>query len=177
MSRELASPQLANLIAARVSPEEFERRVTAPLTDGEAEEIGELIGWFSRRYPTAKDRLAYARGKMRQYARGGAPAAAVSVDYLGAARSLARAHRAADPSTEAVLLDADPEAREIRLLEVTGAAPRGGRLEAVGFAARPDLGIPFTLAVLLLNPEDWAAVRAGELALPAPWRVERLQAL
>jgi hypothetical protein len=176
VSREYASPLLANLIASRLSPEEFERRTTAPLTDGEADEIAELIGWFSRRYPTAKERLAYARGKMRQYARGGAPAA-VSRDYLDAARSLARAHRAADPRTQAVLLDPDPDRKEIRLLEVTGAAPRAAQLDAVGFAARPDLGIPFTLTLLLLNPEDWAAVTAAQLALPAPWSVERLQAL
>jgi hypothetical protein len=176
MSREFASPQLANLIASRLSSEEFERRVTTPLTDGEAEEIAELIGWFSRRYPTAKERLAYARRKTRQYAQGGAPDAA-SFDYLDAARSLARAHRAADPRTQAVLLDPDPEAREIRLLEVTGAAPKSAQLDAVGFAARPDLGIPFTLAVLLLSPEDWTAVTEGRLALPAPWRVDRLQAL
>jgi hypothetical protein len=176
MSREFASPQLANLIASRLSPEEFERRITAPLTDGETEEIAELIGWFSRRYPTAKERLAYARRKMRQYAQGGAPAEA-SFDYLDAARSLARAHRAADPRTQAVLLDPDPEGREIRLLEVTGAAPEGGQLDAVGFAARPDLGIPFTLSVLLLSPADWTAVTEARLVLPEPWRVGRLQAL
>jgi hypothetical protein len=176
MSREYAAPELANLIALRLSPEDFDRRVATPLMDGETDEIAELIEWFSRRYPTAKERLAYARRKMRQYAQGGAPAA-LSLDYLDAARRLAQAHRTAEPRTQAVLLDPDPEAKEIRLLEVTGAAPTAGQLDAVGFAARPDLGIPFTLAVLLLSPEDWVAVTEGRLALPEPWRVERLQAL
>src|SRR5262249_33520001 len=142
MAREFASPQLANLIAARLSLEEFERRVRAPLTDAEVQEIAELVSWFSRRYTTAKERLAYARRKFRQYAQARG-AIAGGADYLATAKDLAHAHREADPETELVLLDPDPTAKEIHLLEVTRRAPTTGQPFAVGFAARPDLGISF----------------------------------
>lgn len=48
MALEYASPELANLIAARLSPEEFERRARAPLTDAEIEETAELAASASR---------------------------------------------------------------------------------------------------------------------------------
>ena len=175
MSREHASPDLANLIAARLSPEEFDRRASAPLTDAEAEEIAELVSWFLRRYPSAKERLAYARRKLRQYRGGGA--SAPGADYLATARRLARAHREADPGTEIVLLAPDPDGKEIRLLEVTRSAPTIGQPLPVGFAARPDLGIPFPSAILLLSPEEWDAAQAGRLELPDEWGSGRLEAL
>ena len=46
--------------------EEWRRRATIPLTDDEREHTLDLVRWFRRRYPTAADRLAYAR---RAYAR------------------------------------------------------------------------------------------------------------
>ena len=165
MSREYASPELSNLIAARLSPEEFERRVRTPLSDAEAQEIAELIDWFSRRYPTAKERLAYARRKFRQYTRA-LPALAGAPGYLATAERLARAHREADPETMFVFLDPDPDEKEIRLLEVTRSAPSTGHLLTVGFAARPDLGVLFPSAVLLLSPGEWHDVQAGRLELP-----------
>lgn len=177
MSRELASPFLGNLVAARLSPEEFDRRTRAPLTDGELADVAALVGWFTRRYPTAKERLDYARRKMLAYTRGRGDAAP-AVDYLETARRLAAAHRKADPETVAVLLDADPERREIRLVEVTRSAPTTGEPLAVGFLARPDLGVPFLSTVVLLSPEEWDAVREGRLELPYPFgvvgRLERL---
>jgi hypothetical protein len=176
MSREYASPDLANLIAARLAPDEFERRVQAPLTDDEAQEIAELIAWFSRRYATAQERLAYARRKLRQYNRA-EPSVTVEADYLGTARRLARAHAEADPKTVLVLLDPDPRGKEIRLLEVTRSAPTTGQLLAVGFAARPDLGVAFPSSVLLLSPEEWIDINEGRLELPDGWCRSRLQAL
>ena len=50
----------------RLSPEEFEAYVNAPMSEAELERIWELIDWFSRRYPTPLERLAYVR---RAYAR------------------------------------------------------------------------------------------------------------
>jgi hypothetical protein len=53
-----------------LSPEEFERRVQRAL--GEEDEIAnirELIVWFRRRYPTARDRLAYVRRKHAEWTR------------------------------------------------------------------------------------------------------------
>ncbi len=176
MSREFVSPDLLNLAAARLSPEEFERRAGPPLTDAEAEEIAGLVEWFTRRYPTARERLAYARRKMRDYARAGGAAPEVA-DYRATARRLARAHQKADPGTVAVLLDPDPEEREIRLVEVTSSAPTTGEPLAVGAVARPDLGVPFPCTIVLLSPEEWAAVTAGLLALPSPFQAGALDAL
>jgi hypothetical protein len=45
-------------------PDEFERRVSAAIAelDGEeGENLGGLVRWFLRRYPTPLDRLRYAR--------------------------------------------------------------------------------------------------------------------
>lgn len=177
MSREYASPELANLIAARLSPEECDRRVRTPLTEAEAQEIAELVSWFSRRYPTAKERLAYARRKLRQYQKGqGAhPSAAEKTSYLATARRLAAAHCTTDPATLRVLLDPDPNENEVRLLEVTPSAPTTGELLPFGFLPRPDLGVPFLCTVLLLSPDEWEAVQEGRLELPEGWRRERLQ--
>lgn len=176
MSREYASPEIANLIAARIPPEEFDRRARAPLSSAEAQEIAELFEWFTRRYPTAKERLAYARRKFRQYTQHAAEAAP-GADYLETARRLAHAHRKADPKTEAVLLDPDPSTKEIRLLEVTSSAPTTGRPFPVGFAARPDLGVAFPLTILILSPEEWDAAKAGRLELPDGWSTDGLEAL
>jgi hypothetical protein len=50
-----------------LSPEEFDRKVLAGLADEQdlAERI-ELVRWFCRRYPTAGERLSYARRKVRE---------------------------------------------------------------------------------------------------------------
>ncbi len=47
--------------------EEFDRRVEALLADeaGLWERV-ELVAWFMRRYPTARERLSYARRKYRE---------------------------------------------------------------------------------------------------------------
>src|SRR4051794_25657815 len=50
----------------RLSPEEFQVYVDAPMADQERNAIAELIGWFQRRYPRPLDRLISAR---RTYAR------------------------------------------------------------------------------------------------------------
>ncbi len=176
MSRELASPDIANLVAARLSPEEFDRRARAPLTDAEMEDVAALVGWFTRRYPTAKDRLDYARRKVHAYTLGRGDAAPAA-SYLETARRVAAAHRRADPETVLVLLDPDPEGRDIRLVEVTRSAPATGELLAVGFLARPDLGVPFLSTVVLLNPAEWDAVEEGRLELPHPFALGRLQAV
>jgi hypothetical protein len=50
----------------RLSPEEWERLSSIPVSDEERENDRILIRWFRRRYPTAAERLAYVR---RAYAR------------------------------------------------------------------------------------------------------------
>ena len=62
---ELVS-ELRALSDRRLSPEEFDAYVRAPVSDFEREQREELVAWFLRRYPTPAERLAYAR---RAYAR------------------------------------------------------------------------------------------------------------
>lgn len=50
----------------RLSPEEFDAYVNAPMSSTEIEGIWEMIDWFRRRYPTPLERLGYVR---RAYAR------------------------------------------------------------------------------------------------------------
>jgi hypothetical protein len=50
----------------RLSPEEIEAYLSTTVSDDERERMAELITWFRRRYPTAKERLAWCR---RAYAR------------------------------------------------------------------------------------------------------------
>ena len=54
------------LAERRLSHEELEAYVRAPMSDDERAEILAGIDWFCRRYPTPAERLAYAR---RAYAR------------------------------------------------------------------------------------------------------------
>jgi hypothetical protein len=63
------APEVEALYLEPLPAEEFERRVRASLEElegPELENLQELISWFRRRYPTAKERLAYVR---RAYAR------------------------------------------------------------------------------------------------------------
>lgn len=51
-----------------LEPEEFERRLALALAESdEIERARELIAWFKRRYPTAGQRLAYARRKYAEW--------------------------------------------------------------------------------------------------------------
>ena len=56
--------------ARRLSPEEFESYVEAPVSEWERENARALITWFTTRYKTPLERLAYAR---RAQARHSAP--------------------------------------------------------------------------------------------------------
>jgi hypothetical protein len=58
----------------RLTREEWDAYVNQPVTAEEAEGIAEMLDWFARRYPTAQDRLRYAR---RAYERWTSSAVAV----------------------------------------------------------------------------------------------------
>jgi formylglycine-generating enzyme required for sulfatase activity len=67
--RPATAEERARLKALHEAPmdvAEFIRRADAPLTDAEIEDARALVAWFTRRYPTGAERLAYAR---RAYAR------------------------------------------------------------------------------------------------------------
>jgi hypothetical protein len=69
MPRNYIAPALASLVEEPLPVDEFDRRVSAPLDTIEAAEIRDLIRWFTRRYPTPKERLAYARRKFSEWTR------------------------------------------------------------------------------------------------------------
>lgn len=45
----------------RLTPEEFQAYVDAPVSEAEREEALRLIRWFRKRYPTPAERLAYVQ--------------------------------------------------------------------------------------------------------------------
>ena len=51
----------ASLADRRLSPDEAQAYLEAPITDAEREDLQALVAWFTRRYPTPLERLAYAR--------------------------------------------------------------------------------------------------------------------
>lgn len=55
----------------QLSPAEFEAYVNTPMTDAERDETRALVAWFTRRYPTGADRLAYVRRAYRRWQRPG----------------------------------------------------------------------------------------------------------
>lgn len=64
------SPDAQRIWEAPLSPAEFERRLAVILADEEQMERNvELCRWFQRRYPTAGERLAYARRKYAEWTR------------------------------------------------------------------------------------------------------------
>ena len=71
MRRSPLSPEAQAIYETPLPPEEFERRLAAALADEEQMQANlELCRWFMRRYPTAAERLEYAR---RKYAEWSAP--------------------------------------------------------------------------------------------------------
>lgn len=52
-----------------LTADEFARRLESTVSDEEHTEMVELIGWFSRRYPTPKARLDYVRRKYGEWTR------------------------------------------------------------------------------------------------------------
>ena len=67
MKRQALSPEAKEAYERELEPEEFNRVLQAMRSDtGEIEARAELVRWFRRRYPTARDRLAYATRKYRQ---------------------------------------------------------------------------------------------------------------
>ena len=56
-----AIARVLELSERRLTKEEFDAYVNAPMSEAEAEGIRQLIVWFRRRYPSPAERLAYAR--------------------------------------------------------------------------------------------------------------------
>ncbi len=90
---------------------------------------------------------------------------------LDEARELALAHREADPATSVVKFFHSEHSDPIRLLEVSDSAPTTGEIMPFTFAANRRCGVIHDSTVILLSPDDWAAVQAGKLSLPTDWDI------
>jgi hypothetical protein len=51
----------------RVTREEVDQACRGPISDDERAEALELIRWFTTRYPTPQERLAYVRAAYRRW--------------------------------------------------------------------------------------------------------------
>ena len=68
-ARQKLHPAAEAIYNERLTAEECTRYLALPPSAEESESISELLRWFSRRYPTAKERLAYARRKYAEWTR------------------------------------------------------------------------------------------------------------
>ena len=62
--------RVRELAERRLSAEEFDAYVNAPMSESERHEILSSIAWFMKRYPTPGERLAAARRAYQCWARG-----------------------------------------------------------------------------------------------------------
>lgn len=90
-----------------------------------------------------------------------------SVDEV--AKSLATAHKQADPDIQEIYLIEDPSGKEIRLVEVSTSVGFTGSIMPFRFAARPDLNLPYPSVVILISPEEKDLLDRRELGLPDAW--------
>jgi hypothetical protein len=69
-----AASRLGRLVERHVTADELQQALARPLTASEREETLALVRWFTRRYPTPLERLAYARQAYRRWSRRRPPA-------------------------------------------------------------------------------------------------------
>lgn len=65
---------IAELANRQLSAEEWRAQEAIPLSPEEIEHTLALVTWFTRRYPSAADRLAYARRAYARWKRAARPA-------------------------------------------------------------------------------------------------------
>ena len=103
---------------------------------------------------------------------------AVPLTYDDAVRTLADAHVAGDPAMD-VYLVRDPQARVVRLIEVSDAFPDGGverpilptgfeRIVPV-FPMGPARDFPFRSEIVQVTRAEWDRLRTGQLRLNRDW--------
>lgn len=68
---ERTARALAERLTSGVMPEEAETYLRTPVTDDERAGVLEQVRWFTRRYPTGLDRLAYVTRAMARWRPGG----------------------------------------------------------------------------------------------------------
>ena len=65
-----ALERVRQIAERRLSAEEFNAYVNAPMTEEEREQIVAAVAWFKRRYPTPGQRLEAARRACKQWTQG-----------------------------------------------------------------------------------------------------------
>ncbi len=75
----MSSGALAELVHREVTAAEVRAAVEGELSRAERDEVLELVRWFTTRYPTAEERLAYVRQAYRRWQRTTAARQAVSI--------------------------------------------------------------------------------------------------
>jgi hypothetical protein len=64
-----SADRLRALVDRPVSIAELRAALDTPLSDAERAAVAELVAWFTRRYPTGAERLAYVRRAYRRWHR------------------------------------------------------------------------------------------------------------
>jgi hypothetical protein len=93
------------------------------------------------------------------------------------AKVLAEGHRKADADTKDIYFFDDPSTDEIRLLEVSATVPATGEVLPFKFKADPADGITYPSSVILVNLEEWEAIKKGAVVLPDGWVLDQAEAL
>lgn len=81
----------------------------------------------------------------------------------------ADAHRQADPRTRLIKFFPHASKKEVRLLEVSSAAPTTGEILPFRFGANDAVGVEYPSVVILVSPAEWEAICKGDLQLPDDW--------
>jgi hypothetical protein len=85
------------------------------------------------------------------------------------ARELVEAHREVEPNLRKVYFYADPDGREVRLVEVVAESPTTDEVMPFRFAADRERGVPFPVVIVELSPEEFERVERGAMTLPPGW--------
>ncbi|MBK9259774.1 MAG: hypothetical protein IPM54_08035 [Polyangiaceae bacterium] len=82
---------------------------------------------------------------------------------------LARAHRDIDPATRDVYLASGENDPLIRLVEVSASVPTTSEFFPYAFTDDPNNGVPYPSVLILVSPEEWTSLEAGQRKLPQGW--------
>jgi hypothetical protein len=66
----VSSDSITSMVNRLVTPEELREAVEGPITDAEREHTLALVRWFTTRYPSPEQRLAYVRRAYERWTAG-----------------------------------------------------------------------------------------------------------
>lgn len=82
---------------------------------------------------------------------------------------LARAHRDIDSATQDVYLASGDNDPLIRLIEVSASVPTTSEFFPYAFTDDPKNGVPYPSVLILVSPDEWKSLIAGQRKLPQGW--------